>query len=99
MSDIIKKPKHTGDDILCFGLRAITCPEVLATWPDLTSCHYARQTQNWLANQNVAFVSRNDNSLNLPHVQPIEDCCALLSQKAYKGGWEAQNEEELRRRI
>lgn len=77
--------EHVGDDIMF--------------WPDLASCHYARQTQNWLADHNVPFVPRIDNPPNLPQARPIEDFWALLSRKVYDGGWEAQNEEELRRRI
>ena len=68
-------------------------------WSVLASCHYARQTQNWLADQNVPFVPRNDNPPNLPQARPIEAFWALLSRKVYGGAWEAQNEEELRRRI
>lgn len=77
--------EHDGEDIMF--------------WPDLASCHYARQTQNWLVDHNVPFVPRNDNPPNLPQARPIEDFWALLSRKVYNGGWEAQNEDELRRRI
>lgn len=68
-------------------------------WPDLASCHYARDTQNWLNAQNIPFVPKNDNPPNLPQARPIEDFWALLSRKVYSGGWEAENEEQLRRRI
>lgn len=68
-------------------------------WPDLASCHYSGVTQNWLRQHHIPFVPKNDNPPNLPQVRPIEDFWALLSRKVYHGGWEAQNEEQLRRRI
>lgn len=77
--------QHNGDDIMF--------------WPDLASCHYARQTQNWLVDHDIPFVPRDSNPPNLPQARPIEDFWALLSRKVYDGGWEAQNEEQLRRRI
>lgn len=76
---------HAGDNIMF--------------WPDLASCHYARDTQNWLREHNIPYVPKNDNPPNLPQARPIEDFWALLSRKVYHGGWEARNEEELRRRI
>lgn len=76
---------HVGDDIMF--------------WPDLASCHYARETQNWLRQNNIPFVPKNDNPPNLPQARPIEDFWALLSRKVYDGGWQAENEEQLRRRI
>lgn len=68
-------------------------------WPDLASCHYARETQNWLNAHNIPFVPKNDNPPNLPQARPIEDFWAILSRKVYGGGWEAENEQQLRRRI
>ncbi|CAH1113064.1 unnamed protein product [Psylliodes chrysocephalus] len=68
-------------------------------WPDLASCHYARRTTDWLTAQNINFVPKRDNPPNVPQARPIEEFWALLSQKVYDNGWEAQNEEQLRRRI
>lgn len=68
-------------------------------WPDLASCHYARLTQNWLTQNNIPFVPKNDNPPNIPQARPIEKFWALLSRKVYNGGWEAQNDQQLRRRI
>lgn len=68
-------------------------------WPDLASCHYARNTQNWLHQNNIPFIPKNDNPPNLPQARPIEDFWAVLSRKVYDGGWQAENEEQLRRRI
>ncbi|KAJ8942139.1 hypothetical protein NQ318_021647 [Aromia moschata] len=68
-------------------------------WPDLASCHYSRDTQNWLRQRRIPFVPKNANPPNLPQARPIEDFWALLSRKVYDRGWEAQNEQQLRRRI
>ncbi|KAJ8984762.1 hypothetical protein NQ317_012125 [Molorchus minor] len=67
-------------------------------WPDLASCHYSRDTQNWFQHR-IPFVPKNANPPNLPQARPIEDFWALLSRKVYHRGWEAQNEQQLRRRI
>lgn len=68
-------------------------------WPDLASCHYARITRDWYEANNINFVPKVDNPPNLPQARPIEDFWALLSRKVYNNGWEAQNQEQLRRRI
>lgn len=68
-------------------------------WPDLASCHYARTTREWLTRNNIPFVPKVDNPPNVPQARPIENFWALLSRKVYNNGWEAENEEQLRRRI
>lgn len=68
-------------------------------WPDLASCHYARETRQWLEAHNIPFVPRAHNPPNLPQARPIETFWALLTQKVYENGWEAQNEDNLRNRI
>ncbi|XP_050500950.1 uncharacterized protein LOC126880917 [Diabrotica virgifera virgifera] len=68
-------------------------------WPDLASCHYARITRDWYETNNITFVPKADNPPNLPQARPIEEFWAILSRKLYNNGWEAQNQEQLRRRI
>ncbi|XP_030752754.1 uncharacterized protein LOC115879873 [Sitophilus oryzae] len=68
-------------------------------WPDLASCHYARITRDWYEANNINFVPKVDNPPNLPQARPIEEFWAILSRKVYNNGWEAQNDEQLRRRI
>lgn len=77
---------HHGDDEIIF-------------WPDLASCHYARVTRNWLDAHNIPFVPKDNNPPNVPQARPIENFLAILSRKVYDNGWEAQNEDVLRRRI
>jgi hypothetical protein len=55
-------------------------------------------SRNWLEHR-IPFVPRNDNPPNFPQARPIENFWALLSGIVYINGWEAQNEEQLRRRI
>lgn len=68
-------------------------------WPDLASCHYARRTREWLEQNNVNYVPREDNPPNVPQARPIEEFWSLLCRKVYENGWEAQNEQQLRARI
>ena len=39
------------------------------------------------------------NPPNVPKARPIEDFWGCLTQKVYEGGWEAENEDQLKRRI
>ncbi|KAJ8935855.1 hypothetical protein NQ318_016875, partial [Aromia moschata] len=71
----------------------------MISWFGLALCHYSRDTQNWLRQHRIPFVPKIANPPNLPQARPIEDFCALLSRKVYDRGWEAQNEQQLRRRI
>ncbi|CAH1102270.1 unnamed protein product [Psylliodes chrysocephalus] len=66
-------------------------------WPDLASCHYARQTKDCSEANNIPFVPKEGNPPNIPQTRLIED--ALLSRKVYDNGWEAENTEQIRRRI
>lgn len=77
--------QHIGDEIMF--------------WPDLASCHYARITRDWLAAHNIPFVPKEDNPPNIPQARPIETFWSLLSRKVYDNGWEAADEQMLRRRI
>ena len=68
-------------------------------WPDLASSHYAKDTLNWLTEQNVPYVPKKDNPLNAPQARPIEDLWSVLKRKVYEKGWKAQNKQQLFRRI
>lgn len=68
-------------------------------WPDLASSHYARVTTQWLEEHNIPFVPRAHNPPNVPQARPIETFWALLTQKVYENGWEAQTGDQLRNRI
>jgi hypothetical protein len=68
-------------------------------WPDKASAHYARDTQNFLHENNIPFVPKELNPTNLPQCRPIEDLFGHLSQEVYKNGWSASTPEELKQRI
>lgn len=68
-------------------------------WPDLASCHYSSDTQNWLRHENIRFVPRDFNPPNVPKARPIEDFWGMLSQKVYERGWEAKSAASLKRRV
>ena len=70
-------------------------------WPDLASCHYARQTQELLEREGIPFVPKEQTPPPpcCPQLRPIEDVWAILRAKTYEGGWEATSELQLKRRI
>lgn len=68
-------------------------------WPDLASSHYARDTIKWLEDKKIPFVPKTANPPNVPKARPIEDFWALLSRIVYDKGWEAKNQQELRKKI
>ena len=68
-------------------------------WPDLASCHYARQTQEFPEREGIPFVPKEQNPPCCPQLRPIEDVWAILKAKTYEGGWEATSELQLKRRI
>ena len=68
-------------------------------WPDLASSHYAKKVQNYLKDQNINYVAKEDNPANLPEARPIELFWACLKREVYKNGWEAENVEKLINRI
>ena len=73
--------KHAGEEILF--------------WPDLASCHYARETQRLLAQEGISFVAKEDNPPCCPQLRPIEDVWAILKASTYAGGWKAKNDQQL----
>lgn len=65
-------------------------------WPDLASCHYAHATTALLEEHNVPFGRQPP---SVPKLRPVEDFWGMLKGKVYKGGWQAENEQQLKRRI
>ena len=76
---------HTGDSILF--------------WPDLASAHYAHKVQAFLTAHRINYVTRERNPPNVPQARPIETIWTLLEQKMYENNWEAQNIDQLAKRI
>ena len=68
-------------------------------WPDLASCHYAKETLNLLKSLKINYIPRDSNPPNSPQLRPIETFWARLKGKVYEGGWEASSERQLKQRI
>ena len=77
--------KNSGDEILF--------------WPDLASCHYARETQELLQEMDIPLVPKTDNPPCCPKLRPIEDVWSMLKAKTYAVGWKATNDTQLIRKI
>ena len=68
-------------------------------WPDQASAHYGKLAIDWYNTHNIEFVPKYDNPPNVPKARPVEDFWGMVSQEVYKGGWHAQNLEQLEKRI
>ena len=68
-------------------------------WPDLASAHYSRFLLELLRSLEIAVVPKVENPPNLPQLRPIEDFWASHKDLVYQGGWEAQNDRDLIKRI
>lgn len=68
-------------------------------WPDLASSHYSNKATEFLRSNNIEFVPRSSNPASAPELRPIEDFWTELGREVYKGGWQAENLDQLRDRI
>ena len=51
---------------------AILCNiKTIVFWPDQARAHYAKSVFNYLNKNNVNFVRRNDNPVNVPECRPL----------------------------
>ena len=67
-------------------------------WPDKASPHYSKENIKWM-DENLNYVSKDNNPPNVPQARPIETFWAILEQKVYANGWQAKTEQHLRKRI
>lgn len=68
-------------------------------WPDLASSHYAKSVLSHLREKNINFVEKADNPPCVPELRPIENFWSILKGLVYADGWEAQETEQLKKRI
>lgn len=68
-------------------------------WPDLTSSHYAKSVQEYLASENIQTVPKHLNPANVPQARVIENFWAILKRKVYEKGWKARTTTQLKCRI
>jgi hypothetical protein len=53
-------------------------------WPDLASCHYAKDTIEWYQANEVDFITKDLNPPNCPNLRPIEKYWAIMKRKLKK---------------
>ena len=53
-------------------------------WSDSAGCHYYKQTIAWM-DENVKFMPKRLNPLNIPKTRPIENFRVCLAQKVIRG--------------
>ena len=68
-------------------------------WPDLASCHYAKETQQFLTSEGITVVPRDQNPPNAPQIRPIENFFGILKQHVYANNWWTKSRDALIRRI
>lgn len=68
-------------------------------WPDLATAHYAKECLEFLDENDINYVAKDDNPPNCPEVRPIENYFSILKQRVYAENWSAENRDQLIRRI
>jgi transposase len=64
-------------------------------WPDLTSCHYAKDTMNWYETNQVDVIPKDMNPPNCPQLRPIEQFWAIVKRKLKKSGKSATDAKQM----
>ena len=49
--------------------------------PDLVTCHYRKESLDFLRDNGIAFVEKIDNPPNAPQIRPIENYWGILKMK------------------
>lgn len=80
-------------------LRKVHPDENILFWPDLASCHYAKDTIRFIEENNIPFVNKGNNPPNVPELRPIETFWSHLKSKVYRDGYSAKNTKVLIKRI
>ena len=68
-------------------------------WPDLASCHCKNKNLEFLSNNGINYVEKDENPPSAPQIRPIENYWGILKMKVYEGNWTAKDREQLIRRI
>lgn len=68
-------------------------------WPDKASSHYAKKATDYLKAHGIPYVEKAMNPTNLPQCRPVEDFFGYLAGIIYRGGWRAENTDQLQKRI
>ena len=54
------------------------------SWPDLASCHYVNETQDFFNKLEIPLIPRGSKRLNCPQLRPIERFWGILKAKVYR---------------
>jgi hypothetical protein len=68
-------------------------------WPDLASSYYAKTVVEYMRDKSVNFVEKAEHPPNMPEVRPIENFWGILKGLVYQNNWQAENLDQLRKRI
>jgi hypothetical protein len=52
-----------------------------------------------MRDKSVNFVEKAENPPNMPEIRPIENCWGILKGLVYQNNWQAENLDQLRKRI
>jgi transposase len=67
-------------------------------WPDLASCHYAKQVMEWYEENDVVVVPKEANPPNAPELRPIEKFWAIMKAKVKKSGKMFKTGDDLKKK-
>ena len=69
---------------------------VIEIW---ATCHYSNENQEWLHENGITNVPKDQNPPSSPQIRPIEQFWDILKQRVYAKNWQAKNREQLIRKI
>ena len=69
----------------------------MSTCPDMATSHNAKTIVDFMNAKNVNFMKKEDNTINIPEIRPIEDFWGILKGKVYESSWLATNFNQLRK--
>lgn len=64
-------------------------------WPDSATIHYANDTLGWYKANKVAYIAKDGNPKNCPHLRPIEKYWAIVKRKLNKAGGAAKDVKQM----
>lgn len=110
IGDIYVAPKRTSMDSALYRKECLSrvlkfvdanyeSREDVIFWPDLAPCHYSHENLEWLEQNGITFVPKDQNPPAAPQIRPIENFWGCLKMKVYEGNWQAKNREQLIRKI
>uniref|UniRef100_A0A158P5B2 Tc1-like transposase DDE domain-containing protein n=1 Tax=Tetranychus urticae TaxID=32264 RepID=A0A158P5B2_TETUR len=89
--------KHCLKSILSKFIKKYHPNSPVLFWPDMATVHYAKPVMQWLAENDIDFVEKDENCPNLPQARPIEKFWALCKAEYAKEKNTASNLEEFKK--